>query len=490
MKRVMPARTLIVLLLLLLAASTHAAAPIRQAILLQNSGWMEPFYSDPASPLKSLVTQLGSAAAADGEVVLGLFNQADAVHPSPQWIYRGPGSHPGLAGALKPAGLARKQSGAYADTDFKEALLGAIETGLEGRPGIIWIVTNNKNSPNNSTEIVARNREFYQMLHGEAVISRIAAFPLQMPVSGKHYQSNGLMVYALAYGEPASLALQQVLERRAVGQLFPNGQVRLKPLTEAAVRFLPTGARNDEGIAAGLADDGTTLVIAFDAASTVRTARIQGHFENLFNPYRISHARASLATPPAIGLQGALSIDTLQALDPGQMSDELTLSLSLPPLPSAWSREVLLRSGYQRMGAVDVRLDGQKLEVSPAFIEQMESLFPGDALPDVFLPPVKSERSVTRIPLLLQVEYPVWPAIVAYGGALLALLGLLFGLLLLGSARSIAVVLDGELRHYRLKPFAHAQVLDSNGNAVATLSRGLTGAKLLVLRDDIPIRLK
>ncbi|WP_216636690.1 hypothetical protein [Stenotrophomonas sp. LM091] len=307
------------------------AAELRQAVLVQNSGWMEPFYVDAESPFKPLVAQLAQAAAGHGEVVVGAFNQSDATHPSPEWVYRGPGNHPGLAQAMTRLQMAHKGSGALADTDFKEALLGAIEVGLEGRPGIIWIVTNNKNSPNNSTEVVARNREFYELLHGEDVISRIAAFPLKMPVQGKHYRANGLMLYALAYGEPASAALDAILAQPALTALLPEGHVRLKPLTEAAVRFSPTGVKDSPGIAAGLAPDGHTLVLSFDASTQVRTAQVQGRFENLFNPYRIVSADTSLVTPPAIGLQGEMSTHSLQALDPGKQSDPLTLRLSLPP---------------------------------------------------------------------------------------------------------------------------------------------------------------
>ncbi|MBP3864638.1 MAG: hypothetical protein J6F32_09180, partial [Pseudomonas sp.] len=67
-----------------------SAEPLRQVFLVQNSGWMEPFYSDPSSPFKSMVTQLVGTAAGSAEVVIGGFNQADSQHPSPEWIYRGP----------------------------------------------------------------------------------------------------------------------------------------------------------------------------------------------------------------------------------------------------------------------------------------------------------------------------------------------------------------------------------------------------------------
>ncbi|WP_234455976.1 hypothetical protein [Stenotrophomonas sp. S41] len=484
-------RLQLIILAMALGASIPAwAEPLRQAILVQNSGWMEPFYEDPASPFKPLVTRLGQAAGGNGEVVVGLFNQADARHPSPEWVYRGPGSHPGLGQALAKAGLAHKQSGALADTDFKEALLGAIETGLESRPGIIWVITNNKNSPNNSDETIARNREFYELLHEEPVITRVAAFPLKMPVQGKHYRANGLMIYALAYGEPASSALQAILQQPSLAALLPEGHVRLKPLSEAAVRFLPTGVKNSPGIQAGLAADRSTLVLSFDAGTLARTAQVEGRFENLFNPYQIHSARTSLVTPPAIGLEGTLSTQTVQALEPGQQSDPLTLALRLPPLPSQWSREVLLRSGYEKRGAIDIRLDDQQLQVSPAFIAHMAELFPGDALPDVFLPPVQLNSSVTRVPLLLKVQYPVWPAVVVYGGGVALLAAALLAALLLGGARACTVVVDGQSQQFRLKPFASANVIDSHGQHVATLKRGLTGARLAWVHADTPIRLK
>lgn len=480
------------LALLLMVASPvlQAQQPLRQAILVQNSGWMEPFYADASSPFKPLVARLGAAAAGQGEVVVGVFNQADAGHPSPQWIYRGPGNHPGLARALAPAALARKQSGAYADTDFKEALLGAIEVGLENRPGIIWVVTNNKNSPNNSAETVARNREFYELLHNEPVITRIAAFPLKMPVQGRHYRANGLMIYALAYGEAASPALQAILQSQAVAAALPEGDVRLKPLTEAAVRFVPTGVRDSPGIAAGLDADHTTLVLSFDAGSQARTAQVRGRFENMFNPYQIRSARTSLVTPAASGLQGRMSTELLQNLEPGKRSEELTLELRLPPLPSQWSREVLLRSGYERRGAVDIHLQDQQLQVSPAFIAHMAELFPGDALPEVFLPPVKADSSVTRVPLLMKVQYPVWPAVLVYGGGLLLLLGGVLAAALLAGARSCTVLLDGQPQQLRLKPFASATVMDTHGEHVATVKRGLTGVRLAWVRADTPIRIK
>ena len=100
------------IIVLTLASSMASADSLRQVFLVQNSGWMEPFYSDPASSFKPLITQLVSAAAGSSQVVIGGFNQADNQHPSPEWIYRGPANHASLPTYINSLKLERKASGA------------------------------------------------------------------------------------------------------------------------------------------------------------------------------------------------------------------------------------------------------------------------------------------------------------------------------------------------------------------------------------------
>lgn len=474
-----------------LSPSLASAETMRQVFLVQNSGWMEPFYLDPSSPFKSLLGQLIGTAAGDTEVVLGSFNQADAQHPSPAWLYRGPGNHTQLQTNLKQLTLARKASGAYADTDFKEALLGAIQTALEGREGIVWIVTNNKNSPNNSSETQALNREFYNLLHHEAVISRIAAFPQKMPVKGPNYQANGLMIYALAYGEKAGAELERVLAQPALGQLLSDDRVRLKPLTEAAVRFVPIEMKDTPGVSAQLASDGQTLILSFNADSSQKTATLIGVFENQFNPYQIQTARVGMHLDiPGESLASGISVERIEQLDPGERSVPLEISLQLPPLPSLWSNEVLFSSGYQRSGRIEVDLSEQQLRIAPKFIERMSELFPGDALPDVFIPPGEVRASATHLPLVLRINHPIGPLLALLGGGLL-LLGLaVFGLLLLTGRKTAGLLVEGELHKLQLKPFSQVDVHDARGEKVATLKRGLGATRITWQNPDVAVRLK
>jgi hypothetical protein len=78
-------RPVAVALVLLGAIAANGAHAGPQIFLVQNSGWMEPFYTDPASQYKPLVGALVAAATAPGDpYVLAAFNQGTAQAPSPR----------------------------------------------------------------------------------------------------------------------------------------------------------------------------------------------------------------------------------------------------------------------------------------------------------------------------------------------------------------------------------------------------------------------
>ena len=56
---------------------------------------------------------------------------------------------------------------------------------LGGKRGLVWVVTNNRNSPNNDQATSARNREFYALIHRGAAIDKALAFPLRMKVRAR-----------------------------------------------------------------------------------------------------------------------------------------------------------------------------------------------------------------------------------------------------------------------------------------------------------------
>lgn len=467
--------------LLLAVAGWATGAPamaVQQAFLVQNSGWMEPFYTDPNSPFKPLVAAVVGATARPGDKLsLFAFSQTSGTNVSPRTLGELP-----AAGAVMPAlaalGLAHKNgpASALADTDFQEAISSVIRTTFQAKPGIIWIFTNNKNSPGNDPATAARNLDFYRMLHLEPSITRTLVFPLKMPVHGKLYEARGLMVYALAYGSEAGEALKKIQANGKLSAILTRQPARLKPVDQDGVRIVPESILNTPNVKASMGADQRTLVLDVDADKLVPAVRLKASLENQFYPYLIAHA----------GVQGTLQVGSrtvplsvsparIDALAPGQRAAiEVSFDLPLEEVPSAWSRQSLAAMGKQVMipMLVEVGLQEQQLALPATFKAEMAELFPGDPISDVFVPPASVHASMTRVPLLVRVQYPMLPLLAALGLALAAVAALL-GLCLF-SVRSTryAVTVNGVRRHVVLKPFRSLVIQDDEGTPVGTIRRG------------------
>jgi len=465
-------------------ACTIVSASVPQAILVQNSGWMEPFYTDKQSELKNLVKAL-AATVAQEEVALAAFNQATPGNVSPDWRYRGTPATEQFSQALSSISLAHKSGNRLADTDFTEAILGAIKDGLKNQSGIVWVITNNRNSPNNSPETRERNKDFYDLLHKQAAIARVVAYPLQMPVKGEHYAANGLMVYGIAYGKPAGEALLALSNAPAMQKLFTLPPARLKPLDQAAVRFLPKGVLDAPKVKAALAADGKTILISLDADMQASTATLVGVLENTFYPYTIASAKlgAQLKLKESAPISADAGAQTLSALEPGARSGDMKIRIGIPPLRSAWSPEVLFASGFSLPGELTVALDQQELQISGAFSARMQELFPNDALPEVFLPPAQLHVSRTVIPMVIHVNYPVGPLYILVGAIVVVVVLLLFLFAALRRAVKYDVVVNGISRKIAVKAFASADVYDEREQRVATLKRSLGRPKVVAQHD-------
>ena len=167
-------RLLLGTVILLSSASLWAESSVSHIFLVQNSGWMLPFYDDPNSKFNDLVVELSSRVSKYGsaEQIFATFNQSVGENKSPLLVYQG-SDRAQLLAAVKSIQLARKPGRqSYADTDFKEAIIGAVTQFSPGKPCLLWIITNNKNSPNNSAETIEKNKEFYNFLQGTGEIKR------------------------------------------------------------------------------------------------------------------------------------------------------------------------------------------------------------------------------------------------------------------------------------------------------------------------------
>lgn len=481
-----------------LAGASLCAQAVPHVLLVQNSGWMEPFYSDPKSPFKPLVAALAGTVVRPGEaLVLASFNQSLPGAPSPRALLSfKAGEEPvraRVAQAIANLDTARKPGGAaLADTDLGEAVRAATGQVLQGKPGIVWLVTNNRNSPNNDQATATRNREFYALIHGGDTIVKALAFPLRMPVQGKHYKANGLMVYAFAVGAEGAAALDALLATGRIAQVITEPPARLKPLDRDTVRLAPRRVVNAPGVSFASQADG---VLRADVAPDARqpSARIEWNLENTMYPYTISSATLSARSTLA-GESRAIKLDAAQvrALAPGKPAP-LGSSMALPvaQIPDQWSLAALKSAGsaYVLPGRIELHLADQKLELSQAFRQRMAALFPGDPLPDIFIPPARVQASTAVLPVQVRVHYGMGPLLALVVGLLALLAALAAAAWAWARPRTAQVLVDEEARTLRGRPGTSQPVYDRHGEQVAQLKTTLFGHRLFDVREGAQVRL-
>jgi hypothetical protein len=487
--------------LLLSVAGLLAAAPaahaVPQVVLVQDSGWMEPFYSDPKSAFKPLVAALVDSVARPGDaLVLAAFNQSLPGAPSPrgllsETVRADTGRH--VRAALAALDTAKKPGGAaLADTDLGEAVDGAVHRVLQGRPGLVWLFTNNRNSPNNDQRTAARNREFYALIHRGPAIAKALAFPLRMPVQGDHYRANGLMVYVFAVGEEGARALDLLLASGRVQRVITEAPARLKPLDRDTVRLLPRKVEDAPGVAFSMADNG---VLRADVAPDAREpfATVRWSLENTIYPYTIASARIGARSV----LDGAshrivLEDGAVAGLAPGKTAPLASrMQLPVAQLPRKWSLAALQSAGsaFVLPGRVELRLDGQRLELSQAFRARMAALFPGDPLPDIFTPPAELQASTAVLPLEVRVHYGAGPLVALIGAALALLAAGAGAAYAYARPRRVELTVDEEVRTMRGRAGSVQPIYDRTGAQVASLETTLFGHRLVGLREGAQVRL-
>ena len=461
-------------------AGGHAHAEVPQAFMLQNSGWMEPFYLDPNSRIKAVAkSTIEAAAVGNTQIMVASFNQSVVAtgNDSPRSFYVGVPATREVADALGKITLTQKtlRPVSYYDTDFFEMIEKTVAQFFQAKPGIIWVFTNNKNSPGNDQNTVARNRDYYQFLHADKSITAVLAFPIPMPVQGKSYRANALMVYAIAYGETAARELAGIIASGRIEKVLGRVPARVKPLNQNIVAFYPTAAKQGADVKVQQTSAGG-LVFQFDGGKQPVTAEFSGHFRGLVYPYEISSASlgATLSTETqsvAINAEPA----TVKRILPGAASAPLHLSFTVPALPSYFSPQVLMKEGLSQQAELTVTLSNQVLALTPNFTAEMKSLFPEDPLLEIFSTAPHPQQSVTKIPVTIFVLHPTWPLIAAMVAACL----LLFGGGWLASAMlrtpEYRVLVNGATRKIRMRPNSQYPVTDVDGKVVTTLSRGWFG---------------
>ena len=166
-----------------------------------------------------------------------------------------------------------------------------------------------------------------------------------------------------------------------------------------------------------------------------------------------------------------MSVDRISALAVGAASAPVLVDLQIPPMPSMFALQVLLGREHQLPGVLRFELSQQQLVLAPDFVRTMNELFPGDPLPDLFVPGEQARLSVTDQPVVIQVTYPSWPLLLLLGAVLFVLLLLAVVFWLLQKSRKYSVSIDGHPFECRLKSFGSAVLRNAQSETIGRLRR-------------------
>jgi hypothetical protein len=440
---------------------------IRQVYLVQNSGWMEPYYLDRRSQFIKLAESLVGASRLEGvDITIASFNQDGQIpgKRSPEVRFSGPYSPEGVADALAKIELPRRPGGRYADADFLGALKSTIGDLLGGQEGVIWMLSNNKNSPNNSQDIAANTRGFYDLLRNSEFISRIVAFPLRMPVAGPNFSEKGFIVYGIAYGNTAARALDVITGQGApLRDLFTDPPIFLKPLEPQTLELELSGQKIADG--AEVSMENGIVVISGLSAETGSTINFTGRVRNIAYPKKIVSARISASwdgnnADQVVAAQQPL-VENIAA---GATSDPLPFSLIVPPAPRPLGLAGWTTSEVTVDGQLSVKLNQLAFDLDDGFIDKAAAVFGGEMmgegqrsfveqqLPSIFFDFRTVNESVTRVPIRMIFHFSLWPLYVAAAGLVLLVLALIALIALFTRARAQVVNIGGSQHKLFLKP--------------------------------------
>jgi len=455
-----------------------AEVKVRQVYLIQNSGWMEPYFLDQKSQFLKLASSLVTASELEGiDITIASFNQAGQIpgRQSPAIVFEGPFNAEKADHAVKTIELPRRPNGKYADADFLGALQATIGDVLHGEQGIIWMLSNNKNSPDNSQDVAANTRGFYDLLRNSEFVTRIVAFPVRMTVVGPHFNEKGFIIYGIAYGADAGRALDVLTGRDTpLRQLFTSPPVFLKPIEPQTLELeLSTQSVADD---TSVSIQNGILVIDGLAASASSNIAFRGQVRNVAYPKKIAAAQINAAWHSGGGT-GEIAVEPaeLTNLASGAVSNPVAFNLTLPSVARSPGLTGLLESETIVDGEVTIALNRLAFDLDDSFVERAAAVFGGEMmgegqksfveqqLPSIFFDFRNVNESLTKVPVRLIYRFSLWPLYVG-SALLLLLLGLLAAIpFIYLRSRLYAFDIAGNPQRLRLKPGQTLQVLGGDG---------------------------
>jgi hypothetical protein len=465
---------------------------------------MEPFYRDPGAPFLPLLRAFVEASALpDAAITIASFNQegqlADRHSPLP--LYTGRLTAEGLSGALEKLDLPRRADGLYTDADYNGALSDTIPNLLGRSSGVIWMVTNNKNSRSNDQHVIENTTRFSTLLTASDFITQVVAYPIRLPARGPTFSEKGLVIYGIAYGQPAADWLSRATQSAAMRRLLPAKPVRLKPLSLDPVTL--TMAGTNEG-ALRLSRQGGTIIVDGLPGATPSLIDIPGRLSSNYYPQVIDRAHLQAEWIPSDGasaLKASITPDVIEAMGPNETLENVHIRLNLPAVERAPGVAGLFQGKSQLHGLLRLELTGVHLTLQQAFITKMRDMFGSDAdaasdqvtggqhpdalppaLPAVFLGDEAVTQAATNVPVTINVSFSAIPLILALGAALLALLAAA-GLLVAGTRESTYTIPMGqETMRVAVRPFRSKTIKSRTGTQAVVTGRFLRQPKVVTLR--------
>ncbi len=476
---------------------------VKQVFLIQNSGWMEPFYKDPASSFKPFISALVDQSNLSGvDIIVATFNQDGQVQgqKSPNVLFRGPYSRKTVEEAVGEIEIPFKASGAYADADFNGALLKTVSDVLKGDEGVIWMITNNKDSPNNSQSVVENTNKFYQTLRGSPYIERIYAYPIRDDLSGPNFRERGFIVYAIAYGPNAARALDvQLREGSPVRKLFRHPPIRIKPLDREPVELRLT-TTPPPGSPRASVEGGVLRVRGVNGQDRV-TIDLQGVLRNTYYPQNIDFANLSArwagADAPARSMSISVDPRSISGVPALANSSPVKVALTIPSVPRRGPLFGIFDNKTALSGVLEIQLDNMTFSLDPEFLDRMQSISASGALiaaqgerlvsnqlPVVFLDYKKVSSATTRLPVEVMIERSPWPLIGFLAFVGVTFVGLALALVWISRARTHSIQLGGGSVQVSLRPFERRTVSDVYGNRAHVQGSLIGGPRIWTIDED------
>jgi hypothetical protein len=221
-----------------------------------------------------------------------------------------------------------------------------------------------------------------------------------------------------------------------------------------------------------------TIVVDVDYAAVRPFLDLTASIENTSFPYEVTSADIA-ATARIASWQSQLELTpaTITNLQPGS-SSKVALRLPLPSgnIPSVWSFAALSSLGktYMIPGVIQLRLTNQRLQISPDFTQRLAGIFPGDPLPESFVPPEHSQDSQSSVAFVVRIAYPIYPLALIFLAGLLIMGGAVYSTTLINSRRRYEVGIDNEIpKTVYLKAFQTMQIHTARGELAGMLKRSL-----------------